>query len=238
MTLAPNRPARRSEAHRPAGALPEPAGRFARQQALVPRSRLEQIQVSVIGLGAIGRQVALQLAALGTRRLRLIDFDHVEPANLTTQGYRTAELGRPKVQAAAQAIGELDPAIQVECIPRRYRPALGSSEAVFCCVDSIAAREAIWRSAGRRARFFADGRMLGEVIRILVVADNLHREYYPQTLFAPGEAQPGPCTAQGTIYTAGIAAGLLVHQFTRWLRGLRVDRETIVNLLAGEWQVE
>jgi len=35
-----------------------------------------------------------------------------------------------------------------------------------------------------------------------------------------------------------IAAGLLVHQFTRWLRGLRVDRETIVNLLAGEWQVE
>jgi len=35
-----------------------------------------------------------------------------------------------------------------------------------------------------------------------------------------------------------IATGLLVHQFARWLRGLRVDRETIVNLLAGEWQVE
>jgi hypothetical protein len=29
----------------------------------------------------------------------------------------------------------------------------------------------------------------------------------------------------------------MVHQFTRWLRGLAIDREISVNLLAGEWIV-
>jgi hypothetical protein len=32
-------------------------------------------------------------------------------------------------------------------------------------------------------------------------------------------------------------AWVMVHQFTRWLRGLPVDRDTSLNLLAGEWVV-
>jgi sulfur carrier protein ThiS adenylyltransferase len=42
------------------------------------------------------------------------------------------------------------------------------------------------------------------------------------------------CTAQGTVYTASIAAGLMVHQFTRWLRGVAVEADVTLNLLAGE----
>ena len=84
---------------------------------------------------------------------------------------------------------------------------------------------------------FADGRMLSEVLRALTVADNAGRSYYPTTLFAQSEAQPGRCTARSTIYAASIAAGLMVHQFTRWLRGLAVDQDISLNLLAGEWSV-
>jgi sulfur carrier protein ThiS adenylyltransferase len=119
----------------------------------------------------------------------------------------------------------------------RYRPRMEIGDAVFCCVDSITARTAIWRSAASRCRFWTDGRMLGEVLRILTVADSIGRDHYPTTLFAQAEAQPGRCTARSTIYAAGIAAGLMVHQFTRWLRGLAIDREISVNLLAGEWIV-
>jgi hypothetical protein len=39
------------------------------------------------------------------------------------------------------------------------------------------------------------------------------------------------------IYAANIAAGLMVHQFTRYLRRIPVDFDTSVNLLAGEWAV-
>jgi sulfur carrier protein ThiS adenylyltransferase len=79
--------------------------------------------------------------------------------------------------------------------------------------------------------------MLGEVLRVLAVADAQGRDYYPTTLFAGSEALPGRCTARSTIYAATIAAALMVHQFTRWLRGMPVDRDTSLNLLAGEWAV-
>jgi sulfur carrier protein ThiS adenylyltransferase len=81
-------------------------------------------------------------------------------------------------------------------------------EAVFCCVDSIAARAAIWRIAGRRCSFWADGRIRGEVIRVLSAADEASRRHYATTLFPQAETQAGSCTSRSTIYDAGIAAGL------------------------------
>lgn len=208
--------------------------RYARQQDLVPRTRLALLTATVIGVGAIGRQVALQLAAVGVPRIQLIDFDRVDRTNLTTQGYLADDVGQPKVLATAAAIQRLDPAIAVDPVPDRYRPRVPVGAAVFCCVDSISARTAIWRSAGAICHFWADGRMLGEVLRVLAADGASGREHYPATLFASSEAQPGRCTARSTIYAASIAAGLMVHQFTRWLRGLPVEADLCLNLLAAE----
>ena len=60
---------------------------------------------------------------------------------------------------------------------------------------------------------------------------------YAGTLFPQADAQHGNCTSRSTIYAASIAAGIMVHQFTRWLRGIPVDFDTTLNLLAGEWTV-
>jgi molybdopterin-synthase adenylyltransferase len=208
--------------------------RFERQADLVPQDRTADLVCTVIGVGAVGRQVALQLAAVGVRRLQLVDFDRVEPSNLTTQGYFQADLGRMKVEATREAVLRLDPDVRVEPVGDRFRPKYRTGEAVFCCVDSISAREAIWRAAGRSCRFWADGRMLGEVLRVLVAADEAGRDHYPTTLFRQQEAQPGRCTARSTIYAAGICAGLMLHLCTRWLRDVRVERDLSLNLLAAE----
>ncbi len=208
--------------------------RFVRQKELVPSERLAELLVTVIGVGAIGRQVALQLAAIGVRKLQLVDFDRVDATNITTQGYLQSDVGVLKVHATAEAIRRLDPAVDVLVFDARYRPKQEVGQVVFCCVDSIETRAAIWRSAGKRAEFWADGRMLGEVIRVLVAADEPSRRHYPTTLFASSEAEPGRCTARSTIYTANIAAGLMVHQFARWLRGQPVDADATLNLLAAE----
>ena len=93
--------------------------RFVRQQALVPQERLREMQVSVIGVGAIGRQVALQLAALGVRRLQLIDHDRVEAVNVTSQGYLADQVGCIKVEATAAAVWQIDPYIEID---HRVRP--------------------------------------------------------------------------------------------------------------------
>jgi molybdopterin-synthase adenylyltransferase len=154
---------------------------------------------------------------------------------VTTQGYWATDVGRPKVDATREAIIRIDPTVAVQTVYHRFRSSVDVGNAVFCCVDSITARAAIWRSTGRRCQFWADGRMLGEVIRILAVADQRGRERYPTTLFAQSEAQRGSCTGRSTIYAASIAAGLMLHQFSRWLRGLPIDFDNSVNLLAGEW---
>jgi tRNA A37 threonylcarbamoyladenosine dehydratase len=73
--------------------MTESSSRFARQSNLVPRERLAGLDVTVVGVGAIGRQVALQLAALGVTHLRLVDFDRVETTNVTTQGYFHENVG-------------------------------------------------------------------------------------------------------------------------------------------------
>lgn len=79
--------------------------------------------------------------------------------------------------------------------------------------------------------------MLGETIRILSVADDQGRAHFPTSLFQQSEAQTGRCTARSTIYSANIAAGLMLHQFARWLRGQPIDPDISLNLLASELTV-
>ncbi|TWT59704.1 ThiF family adenylyltransferase [Rubinisphaera italica] len=211
--------------------------RYIRQADLVPRDRIQELQVTVIGVGAIGRQVALQLAALGIPRLQLIDFDQVEPTNITTQGYDHQDLGQLKVEATARRIQQLDPTIEIIQVADRYRSRMEVGAVVFCCVDRISTRESIWRSLQDRCEFWSDGRMLGESMRILTATDPNSRQHYSSTLFKQSAAQSGQCTARSTIYTANIAAGLMLHQFTRWLRGMPTDVDLCLNLLANELMI-
>ncbi len=215
--------------------------RFERQADLVPPERLAIARATVIGVGAVGRQVALQLAAIGCPRIQLIDFDVVELTNVTTQGYLHSDLGLPKVLATHRQIAMLDEQIAVEAINDRFRAKHNAGNAIFTCVDSISGREAIWRTCQQRVRigqtFWADGRMLGEVIRVLAAANASSARHYQTTLFAQSEAQTGRCTARSTIYAASITASLMVHQFTRWLRDFPLDCDTTLNLLSSEWSV-
>jgi sulfur carrier protein ThiS adenylyltransferase len=211
--------------------------RFVRQAVLVPPSELARLTITVIGVGAIGRQVAIQLAAIGAKQVQLIDFDRIEPTNVTTQGYAHEDIGQLKVAATAADMRRLSPEIDVQTIPDRFRPRVSCGTAVFCCVDSITTRQAIWRSVGATRRFWCDGRMLGETIRVLTATSDHERAHYATTLFHAAAAEVGQCTSQSTIYSANIAAGLMMHQFTRWLRHLPTDADLLVNLLASEWCV-
>ena len=214
------------------------ADRDLRQRDLVPPEALVSTDCTVIGVGAIGRQVALQLAAIGAPKLQLIDYDVVEPANLASQGYLQDDLGRPKVHATADLCQQINPMMTVVETNDRFRRSqheMGNT--VFCCVDSIDIRRLIWESVRDQVTFFCDGRMSGEVIRVLTVAGKMGREHYSSTLFDPGDAFRGACTSKSTIYTANIAAGLMIQQFSRWLRHLPADKDLQFNLLSSELTV-
>jgi len=76
--------------------------RYSRQKDIVPNDRLAACKATVIGVGAIGRQVALQLTAMGIPSIQLIDPDTVEESNIASQGYFEDNLGELKVRATAE----------------------------------------------------------------------------------------------------------------------------------------
>ena len=79
--------------------------------------------------------------------------------------------------------------------------------------------------------------MSAEVLRIITSYDQDSRNYYRATLFPSNEAQNGSCTSKSTIYCANIAAGFMVAQFTKYLRGLPVDKDINLNLVSMEMSV-
>lgn len=208
--------------------------RFVRQADLVPQEYLQQHHITVIGLGAIGRPLTLMLAASGATHLQLIDPDTVEMHNITTQGYTRSDQGYSKVKSMLTPIRKMDNSIEVNVVRDVYRKHQPVGNVVFCAVDTISARSVIWKSLASKIEFWADGRMLGETIRVLAVGDERSRQHYPTTLFAQEDAEMGRCTARSTLYAASIAAGLMIHQFSRWLRRIPIEPDTLLNLLASE----
>ena len=95
--------------------------RDSRQRSLVPPDRLAQLHVLVIGVGAIGRQVALQLASLGVSRLTLMDHDTVGVENLAVQGYWPSDMTLQKVQATGRLCQHILPEQQLTLLAERYR---------------------------------------------------------------------------------------------------------------------
>ena len=211
--------------------------RYSRQRDIVPAERIAECKATVIGVGAIGRQVALQLAAVGIPWLQLIDFDKVEWSNLASQGYLEGDMGKLKVNATFDLCWRINANSQIHVVPERCRRSMEIGNVVFCAVDKIDVRRLIWESVKDKVSFFADGRMSAEVLRILTACDIESRKHYPTTMFRADEAFVGPCTAKTTIYCANIAAGLMLGQFTKYLRQLSIDCDIQLNLLASELSI-
>lgn len=211
--------------------------RYSRQKDIVPAERIAACKASVIGVGAIGRQVALQLTAIGVPSLQLVDFDLVEVSNLASQGYLEEDLGKLKVEATGGLCKRIDSGIEIVSVPERFRRSMEIGTVAFACVDSIDVRRLIWEAVKDKVGFFCDARMSAEVLRVLTACDSRSRTHYPTTLFRTEEAFAGPCTAKTTIYCANIAAGLMVAQFTKYLRHLPMEPDIQLNLLASELNV-
>jgi adenylyltransferase/sulfurtransferase len=91
------------------------------------QQKLLASRVLLIGAGGLGCPLALYLAAAGVGRLGLVDDDVVDASNLQRQVlYSTSDVGRPKVEVAAERIRGLNPDVQID----RHRLRLDSSNAL------------------------------------------------------------------------------------------------------------
>ena len=94
--------------------------RYARHLALREvggpgQAKIRKARVLVIGAGGLGSPMALYLAAAGIGTLGLVDDDAVSLSNLQRQIlFKTDDVGVPKTEAAARALGALNPGVTIE----------------------------------------------------------------------------------------------------------------------------
>lgn len=215
--------------------------RTVRHRIVAPPDRLATESAAVIGVGCVGRQVALQLAQMGVQTLYLVDPDDVGVENLAPQGYREDDIGASKVDAVIAACRANNSNVDYRGCKERWNrniPAV-QARALFVCVDSIDVRRFIWeqRQYYRNYQFMADGRMTAEVFRVISGTELDLEDFYESTLFSAEEAfrPTGSCATQATGYCGSACAAVMVQQYTKWLRYFPVDpSDVIVNLLAME----
>ncbi|WP_067182367.1 HesA/MoeB/ThiF family protein [Microtetraspora niveoalba] len=81
--------------------------------------RLRDSHVLVLGAGGGGSSLVQCLAGLGVGALTLVDRDDIAPRNFARQFlYRHVDIGRSKVDRAAEWVREYDPGIEVRAVDR------------------------------------------------------------------------------------------------------------------------
>ncbi|WP_314149806.1 ThiF family adenylyltransferase [uncultured Leifsonia sp.] len=119
----------------------ERAARYARSTQLpgfgvVAQRRLRAARVLVVGAGGLGSAVLPLLASAGFGTIGIVDDDRVELSNLPRQTVHTpADVGRSKVDSAAETVAALDPETDVRAIPERLTSA--NAEAVLAGFDLV-----------------------------------------------------------------------------------------------------
>ncbi|MEN9704505.1 MAG: hypothetical protein RLZZ393_384, partial [Pseudomonadota bacterium] len=117
------------------------ARRYARHLALAEvgtagQARLRAARVLLVGTGGLGSPAALYLAAAGIGTLGLVDFDTVDVSNLQRQVlFGTADIGRPKVEAAREKLVALNPGTRV--VAHDLKVDAASAAALFAGYDLV-----------------------------------------------------------------------------------------------------
>ncbi len=117
----------------------------------------------MVGAGGLGCPAALYLATSGIGRLTLADPDTVDLTNLQRQVlYRTASVGKPKVEEARAALAALNPEVELAVLQRRLEAAdlaalVAAAGVVLDCSDNFATRHALNRACVRARKPLVSG---------------------------------------------------------------------------------
>ena len=174
--------------------------------------------VTIVGLGGIGRQVAVQLAALGVPRLQLVDARTVSRSNHAAEGYPFEDVGRLLVHAAAQQGHQINPQLHVDSITRRSLKAVDLGDAVLCCPGSLS----VWRAVGRQAHdssAVACCDVIGGTIRVGFARGATSLPEVLGKTTPPETARRSARRSTVPVHVATVAAGLLVVEFIRFAAG-------------------
>jgi molybdopterin/thiamine biosynthesis adenylyltransferase len=178
-------------------------------------------RIDVIGAGAVGSAIVMQLAKLGLENIHVWDFDKVEGHNIANQRYAQKDIGLAKVVAIAQAVKDAT-GHDITIHEEKLEGGETLGEVVFLAVDTMAARKAIWQKSLRnklRTKLVVESRMGTQEGRVYAICPIKPAQVrgYESTLYDDAAATVSACGASTTVgATADITASYATWQFMRW----------------------
>jgi adenylyltransferase/sulfurtransferase len=176
------------------------------------QAKLKAASVLIVGAGGLGCPAAIYLAAAGVGRIGLIDGDRVEVSNLHRQIlYGDAEVGEPKVQAAARRLAALNPHVKIDAYETRLvaanaREIIAPYDLVIDGADNFPARYLVNDACLMAGKPLVDGsvfRFEGQATVLGARGGPCYRCLYP----VPPPAGSVPSCAEGGVL--GVLPGLV-----------------------------
>lgn len=208
--------------------------------------RLKNAKVLVIGAGGLGSPALLYLAAAGVGTLGIVDDDAVDLSNLQRQViHGVADVGRPKIESARDAIAELNPLVDV----RLHNVRLDTSNAlelfagydlILDGADNFATRYLVNDAAAILGKPYVWGsifRFDGQVSVFWEKHGPTYRDLYPE---APPAGSVPSCGEGGVFGMLCAAVGsLMVTEAVKLITGVGrslLGRVALFDALGGSWR--
>jgi molybdopterin/thiamine biosynthesis adenylyltransferase/rhodanese-related sulfurtransferase len=212
----------------------------------IGQRRLKNAKVLVIGAGGLGSPALLYLAAAGVGTLGIIDDDDVDLSNLQRQViHGVADVGRPKIESARDAIAALNPLVDV----RLHNVRLDASNAlelfagydlILDGADNFATRYLVNDAAAILGKPYVWGsifRFDGQVSVFWEKHGPTYRDLYPE---APPAGSVPSCGEGGVFGMLCAAVGsLMVTEAVKLITGVGrslLGRVALYDALGGSWR--
>ena len=181
--------------------------------------------IHIIGVGATGSFVAMELARMGCPVLNIYDFDEIEIHNIPNQYYDTQDLGKPKVEALAEKLKLINPSIVVNAyngkvLPKASEEGKGIDEMsgyVFLLVDSMKTRKELWEAVKKNKNIVHcwESRLGSDQARVYSLDMSVKNfDKYEQDFYEDDNAEVSACGTSITVLPIVLqTASLMMVQF-------------------------
>ncbi len=211
------------------------------------QARFAAAHALVVGTGGLGNPAAQFLASAGVGTITLVDADEVDLTNLQRQLlFAMADVGTPKVDAAARRMGAVNPEVRIVPLRERVgeprlRELAAAADVVLDCTDNFATRHAINRACVQARRPLVSGaaiRFDGQ-LAVFDTRDAAAPCYH--CLFGEGDdLEETRCATMGVFAPlVGIVGSVQAAEALKLVAGVGrslAGRLLLVDALAMEWR--
>ena len=206
------------------------------------QDKLAAAKVLVVGAGALGNEVLKNVALLGVGQVYVVDFDEIEESNLTRSVlFRHKDCGRPKAEAAAEAVRDINPDTKVVPMFANIMTDVGLGlfrdvDVVIGCLDNREARLWVNRQCWKVNTPWIDGGIqeINGVVKVFAPPDSAcyecamtENDYrlinlrYSCPLLRREDMLAGKVPTAPTI--SSIIAGMQVQEALKLIHGMPVE---------------